>query len=103
MVADEDVIRGEMAVQTSVRASKIIRSRYLEMPRKNLRIVEDGNKGSEEGIRGCGQKLSRSNLLSICPSYLEKFTESRSVQGVGNYSVFSLICCITDVLEYPSW
>lgn len=57
MATEEDIISGEIAGEWFMRGTRIIRSRFVEIPRNNTRGVEDGNEVAQKEEAGCSQEL----------------------------------------------
>lgn len=67
MVTGEDIIRGEMVRERSLRGTKFIRSSFLERSRNSTGSVEDGNDVPKEKKTDCVHALLKKNPLSKWP------------------------------------
>lgn len=68
-VIRNDIISAEMTSETSVRDTKIIRSRFLEIERNKTASVRDVSEIAQEKYGEHGQKFSGYNSLSAWPSF----------------------------------
>lgn len=64
MLNGEDVFTVEVDCKRSIGDTKISRSHFIEIARKNKESVENGNEVAQKGKRECGQELPRNNSLS---------------------------------------
>lgn len=76
VVIGEGINSGLMTGERSVRGSKMIRSWALEIPRKDMRSVEDGIDRAHEKERECVQQLLRTTLLIRWPSFLKCYVSA---------------------------
>lgn len=86
MVTGEDILRVEMTGERSVRDTKMIRNRFLKVPKNSIWSIEDENEVAQEEERNCDQGLIRNHFLSSWPSFLKTFVKAQGVQGVRSYS-----------------
>lgn len=71
MMTERYIISDEMAGESLVRETMMVRSRLLEIPRNSTGIFEDGIEGGQEREGECRQQLSRNNSLSVWLYFLE--------------------------------
>lgn len=89
MVSGEDIISGEMDGERSVKDTKMIKNRFLEIPRNNIWSAMNVDKVPQEKKLKCDKEFFRKSSLLLWPSFLEKFLKSHRVQSVKSYSVFT--------------
>lgn len=78
-----------MAEEGSVNKRNMIRSRSLGISRTNPRSLKDRNEAVPEQKGDRVQEFLKHNLLSTYASLLETCIESRRVQEVSSYSLFT--------------
>lgn len=67
MITGKDIIHGQMAHDTSLGATKIVRESLLEISRNNKAIVSDENDNAQEERRECEKYLRKNYLISSRP------------------------------------